>query len=97
MPNIGKRLAFEDLRPGQRVRVHQMIERRAGDWHCTVEGAIQGVEVSKTGSWHAHGKDDKLWLRRIRLAKDDGELSTLNLDQWSEVELVGEARRHEGT
>ncbi len=88
MATSAKQLAFEDLRPGQRVRVHQMIDRRAGDWHGTVVGVIQDVEVSKTGSWYAHGKDDKLWLRRIRLAKDDGELSTLNLDQWSQVELM---------
>jgi hypothetical protein len=83
-----KYLAFEDLKPGQRVRVHQMIDRRAGDWHCTVEGVVQAVQTAKTGSWYAHGKDDKLWLRRVRLAKDDGELSTLSVDRWSEIELV---------
>ncbi len=83
-----KHLAFQDLKLGQRVRVHQMIDRQARDWHCRVEGVIQGVEVSKTGRWYAHGKDDRLWLRRVRLAKDDGELSLLNLDRWSEIELV---------
>jgi hypothetical protein len=88
METNAKCMTFDDLKPGQRVRVHQMIDRRAGDWSCTVEGVIQDVEVSKTGSWYAHGKDDKLWLRRIRLMKDGGELSTLNVDQWTEVELL---------
>ncbi len=83
-----KCLTFEDLKPGQRVRVHQMIDRRARDWHCRVEGVVQAAEVSKTGSWYAHGKDDKLWLRRVRLVKDGGELTVLNLDRWSEVELL---------
>lgn len=65
-----------------------MIDRRASDWRCTVEGVIQEVEVGKTGSWYAHAKDNKLWLRRIQLRKDDGELSTLNVDQWTEVERL---------
>ncbi len=81
-------MTFEDLEPGQRVRVHQMIDRRAGDWHFTVEGVIEAVEVSKTGSWFAHSKDDKFWLRRIRLRKDDGEQSLLNVDQWTEIERI---------
>jgi hypothetical protein len=43
----------------------------------------------KTGSWFAHGKDDKVWLDRIELRKDDGEMVVCNLDQFSEVEVVG--------
>jgi hypothetical protein len=83
-----KLLQFEDLRPGQRVRVVQTVERRARDWQCAVCGVIQAVELSQTGSWFAHAKDDKFWLRRIRLQKDDGEVSMLNLDQWTEIERL---------
>lgn len=78
----------KDLQPGRRVRVEQVIERRAGDWRAQVEGVIEQVDVGTTGSWYAHGKDDKLWLRRVRLRKADGEVSILNLDQYSRVELL---------
>jgi len=88
VPTSDKCLAFEDLKSGQHIRVLQMIDRRAGDWHCAVAGVIQAVEVSKTGSWYAHARDNKFWLRRIQLRKDDGELSTLNVDQWTEVERL---------
>jgi hypothetical protein len=79
---------IEDLRPGQRVRVTQTIDRREPNWCCQVVGVVQAVELGKTGSWYAHSKDDKFWLRRIRLLKDDGEVTLVNLDQWTEVELL---------
>lgn len=85
-----------ELKPGQRVRIRQTIDRWSGDWQCEVVGVVQAVEVGKSGSWYAHGKDDQFWLRRVRLKKDDGEITTVNLDQLTEIERVGgdgEARR----
>lgn len=88
--NGGLTMTVDELKVGQRVRVRQTIDRRAGDWHGTTEGVIQAVEVGKTGSWYAHAKDNRFWLRRIRLVKADGEVTTLNLDQHSEVELLAD-------
>ncbi len=81
-------MTIDECRPGQRVRVVQTIERREGDWHDTVIGVIQSVTLEKTGSWYAHSKDDKLWLRRVRLVKDDGEVSVLSVDVLTEIELL---------
>jgi hypothetical protein len=81
-------MTVEELKPGRRIRVIQTIDRRAGDWCCEATGAVQAVEVGKTGSWYAHGKDDQFWIRRVRLVKDSGEVTTLNVDQWTEVELL---------
>lgn len=52
----------------------------------SVEGSVVRYEQSKTGSWYAHAKDDRLWLDRLILKKDDGEIVYLNLDQYSLVE-----------
>ncbi len=79
---------MDELKPGVRVRITQTIDRWSGDWRCEVVGVIQAVEVGKTGSWYAHGKDDQFWLRRVRLRKDDGEITTVNLDQRTEIERV---------
>ena len=78
----------DELQPGRRVRVTQTIERRAGDWNTIVEGTLVSVDIGPTGSWYAHGQDDRLWLRRLQIRKDDGELTTLNADQYTQVELV---------
>lgn len=78
--------------PGQRVRVTQQVPRleRAGGGTMTtfVEGTIVKAEQEKTGSWYAHTKDHKVWLDRLRLKKDDGEIVVLNLDQYSHVDVL---------
>jgi hypothetical protein len=58
---------------------------------ATVEGTVVRCGQSKTGSWFAHSKDHKLWLDRVELRKDDGELVVVNLDQYSRVEVLGSA------
>lgn len=82
-----------ELKPGQRIRVVQTIARREGDWRGDIRGVIVDVEQEPTGSWYAHARDDKYWLGRVRLRKDDGELTTLTLDQHSEVELLADDER----
>lgn len=74
--------------PGMRVRVTQQIARGSQPLANTVEGTVVRFGQGKTGSWFAHAKDDRLWLDRLELRMDDGELVTLNLDQYSRVEVV---------
>jgi len=77
-------------KPGARVRVIQQIPFGKGVQTSSVEGEIVRFGQQKTGSWFAHAKDDKLWLDRLELRKDDGEIVTCNLDRFSRVEVVGE-------
>lgn len=77
-----------EIKAGQRIRVHQTIDRREGDWAAPVEGTVVSFITEKTGSWYAHGQDDKLWLNRIRLKKDNGELTTLTVDAMTRVEVL---------
>jgi hypothetical protein len=74
--------------PGQRVRVTQTIPRQTGPLTSTVEGTVLRFGQQKTGSWYAHSKDHKLWLDRLELKKDDGEIVVVNLDQYSLVEAA---------
>lgn len=76
--------------PGMRVRVTQQIPFGRATTTTSVEGRVMRFGQQKTGSWFAHSKDDKLWLDRIELKKDDGELVVCNLDEFSRVEVVGE-------
>ncbi|MEM8736937.1 MAG: hypothetical protein AAGG38_00460 [Planctomycetota bacterium] len=78
----------EHLAPGQRVTVTQQVQHKG--WTNSVTGVIESVEQRKTGSWYAHAKDDKLWLDRLILKKDDGEVVVCNLDPYTRVELVSD-------
>lgn len=77
----------EQLTPGKRVRVIQQIAARHYAWPTEVRGTIVEFKQKETGSWFAHAKDDRLWLDRLTLRKDDGEITTLNLDDYSRIEI----------
>ncbi len=80
--------AAEKLTPGTRVKVVQQIAARHYTLPTEVRGTVVKFEQRPTGSWYAHSKNDKLWLDRLTLRKDDGELITLNLDEYSSVEVL---------
>jgi len=82
-------LETQVLAPGTRVRVTQQMPQTHAVWSTRVEGTVVRWRQDRTGSWFAHGKDDRVWLDRLELRRDDGELVTLNLDQWSLVETLG--------
>lgn len=74
--------------PGARVRVTQQIPFGKAANTVSFEGVVLRSGQQKTGSWFAHSRDDKLWLDRLELRKDDGEIVVCNLDQYSRVELL---------
>ena len=86
---MGSMTTQAELTPGKRVRITQRVPRQSGEMSITVEGTVVAVGQGKTGSWFAHGKDNKVWLDRVELRKDDGERVIMNLDQFSSVDVVG--------
>jgi hypothetical protein len=76
---------------GVRVKVTQQIAGRNYTWTSDVRGRVVSYEQKQTGSWYAHSRGDKLWLDRLTLRKDDGELTTLILDEFSHIEFEDEA------
>lgn len=77
--------AMKECKPNDRVRITQTIRTREGAWETKIEGTVQAVRARPTGSWFAHGKNDKLWLQRILLKRDDGELVELVVNDETQV------------
>ena len=80
----------DEFKPGQRVVITQQIPQRDEVWTARTEGVVESFEQKKTGSWFAHSKNHKLWLDRLVVRKDDGELVVFNLDQYTHAEVVGD-------
>ena len=78
----------KQLVPGIMVKVTQQIAARNYTWTKDVVGEVVSFEQKQTGSWYAHSKDDKLWLDRLVLKKADGEITTLNLDDYTHIEIT---------
>jgi len=70
------------------VRIIQSIAFGKGTVTSSTEGTVVRYGQQKTGSWFAHAKDDKLWLDRLELKKDDGEIVVCNVDGNSVIESV---------
>jgi hypothetical protein len=77
----------KQLVAGVKVAVTQQIPHRDRTWTNEVRGTIVSYEQKQTGSWYAHSKNDKLWLDRLKLRRDDGELTTLNLDEYTDIKI----------
>lgn len=88
-----KQAAFSRIPPGTQVRVEQRIVQRDEQWQTQVEGQVIAHDLEPTGSWYAHGKNDKFWLCRLRLKKKDGEITTINLDDNSRIVIVEDGAR----
>lgn len=83
-------MSVDQFEPGQRVVVTQQIPQRQRVWTTRITGKVVRYEQRKTGSWFAHAKDDKLWLDRLVIEKDDGEIVVCNLDSYTHVEKLSD-------
>jgi hypothetical protein len=81
----------DQLKPGMVVEITQQIPQRDEVWTTATRGTIIRYGQVKTGSWYAHARHDKLWLDRVTLRKDDGEIVDLILDDYTHVEVIDES------
>ena len=78
------------LKPGQRVRITQQV--RVGStatWTATVEGLYRGVNYLNTGLATDRVPEDDIVVVAVHFTKDNGELSSITLDEHSKIEAVG--------
>ena len=76
------------LASGTRVRVTRptpMDDKAPG---AEIVGVVIDHRLETTGSWFVHGKDGRLSLDRLRIRKDDGEITALVLDEHSVVTVL---------
>ena len=79
------------FKPGMVVEVTQQIPQRDEVWTTRVRGTVVRFEQEKTGSWFAHAKDDRLWLDRLTIRTEDGEIDELILDGYTHVQVIDES------
>ena len=80
--------------PGTRVRVTQQLAAVHRVATTSLTGTVVRYRQSQTGSWFAHALHDRLWLDRLELRLDDGEVTVLNLDHYTVIEPLDSAARH---
>lgn len=79
------------LKPGTRVRIIRQMPHQDRIWTPTVEGTLVSYRQEPTGAWFAHSKNHKLWLDRVMIRMDNGELTDCALDSYTRIELLRSA------
>lgn len=76
------------LQPGQRIRLTQTLRVGQKQWTATVEGAFREVRYLATGLSTDRVPEDDVVVPTVHFTKDNGELSSIALDEHSRIEVV---------
>jgi hypothetical protein len=79
---------LRSLRPGQRIRIIQTVRVGSQLWTTAVEGAFRKFDYLVTGLATDRVPADEIVVVAVHFTKDNGELSSVTLDEQSRVELV---------
>ena len=78
------------LKPGQRVRITQKVRINCRDsWPAVVEGKFRGINYLATGLATDRVPEDDIIVVAVHFTKDNGELSSVTLDENSKIEPLG--------
>jgi hypothetical protein len=76
------------LKPGQRIRITQTVRVGEQTWTTTVEGVYRDTNYLATGLSTSRVPEDDLVVPAVHFTKDNGELSSITLDEKSKIEVI---------
>jgi hypothetical protein len=77
------------LKPGQRVRITQKLRvGTTATWTTTVEGVFRELNYLATGLATDRVPEDQVVIVVLHFTKDNGELSSVTLDEHTRVEAL---------
>jgi hypothetical protein len=74
---------FEQLRPGDRVELVHEVKVGFRKWETVTRGTVLKTERRRHGLHRRRNADDKVFSDLIILQRDDGERTTVTLDEFS--------------
>ena len=74
---------FEQLQPGDRVQLQHEVKVGFRSWPTETIGKVVRTERRRHGLHHRRNNDDKVFSDVIVLQREDGELTTVTLDEFS--------------
>jgi hypothetical protein len=86
----GPIVRFEELQPGDRLRVTQRIKVGLKIWSTTFLGSVERIERRRTGLHVKRNYDDKVYADVILMKRDVGQgvegQTTVVLDEFTQLE-----------
>ena len=86
---LESRNLYEQLQPGDRVEVvHGVTVGSSGSWKTTTTGRVLRAERRRHGLHFRRNPDDKVYSDVLILARDDGELMTVTIDEYTRLKRL---------
>ena len=80
------RSLYLELQPGDRVEVvHGVTVGSSAKWSTTTTGRVLRRERRRHGLHFRRNADDKVYSDILILARDDGELTTVTMDEFTRL------------
>lgn len=76
---------YESLQPGDRVEVQHEVKVGFRSWTSTTVGTLISKERRRHSLHHDRNFDDKVFSDVMVLRRESGELTTVTLDEFSDV------------
>jgi hypothetical protein len=78
---------LRSLKPGQRIRITQTVRVGLKQWTTTVSGTFRELNYLATGLATDRVPEDDIVVVTVHFIKDNGELSSVTLDEQSKIEV----------
>ena len=79
---------FTQLEPGDRVELTHEVKVGFRQWKTTTTGTVVSAERRRHGLHYRRNHDDKVFSDVIVLRREDGERTTVTLDEFSELRKI---------
>jgi hypothetical protein len=79
---------FADLQPGDRVEVKHEVKVGFRQWNTVTRGTVVKAERRRHSLHFRRNMDDKVFSDYLVLRRDDGELTTITLDEFTELKKL---------
>jgi len=88
MPYTAALETFASLQPGDRVEVTHQVKVGFREWFAKTIGTVVAKDRRRHSLHFNRNFDDKVYSDVLILRRDDGELTTVTLDEFSELRKV---------
>ncbi len=79
------RRLITELAAGDRIEVEHEVKVGQKRWPATIVGTVVRTERRRHGLHYRRNVDDKVWSDSVVLTRDDGELTTVTIDEFTKV------------
>jgi hypothetical protein len=88
-PDTPARRLFYELKSGDRIEVlHEVKVGSSKTWTSKTVGTVEHTERRRQGLHYRRNPDDKVFADMILLRRDDGEQTTITMDEFTDIRRV---------